>query len=254
MKIEAEESNVMSWLIKAGDNDDNDDGKWDMSWLEGDAVSMVVAGSEPEASTFVFLFYYLAKLSDTQAILCAKLVAASFATEARRLQSLPILNGCIHEAFRLHSPLPSGCLRITPAEGLNIDGRVIPGTAIVLTPIYSLGRLESCFGNAKEFVPERWNERREMLRNKTAWVPFNIGTHPITLRLLPIKNRYADNPVGRYACVGRNPGLMELRIVMLVANFSIRFAPGEDGPGLLEDTRDASASAPEKIELVFQAR
>jgi tryprostatin B 6-hydroxylase len=171
MQMEAEKSNVMSWLIKAGEDDD----KWDMSWLEGDAVSMVVAGSEPEASTLVFLFYYLAKLPEKQAKLRAELESASFPTEARTLQSLPTLNGCIHEALRLHPPLPSGCLRITPSEGLNIDGRFIPGDSTVLTPAYSLGRLESCFENAKGFVPERWSERPEMLRDKTAWIPFNIG-------------------------------------------------------------------------------
>lgn len=61
---------------------------------------------------------------------------------------------------------------------------------------------------------------------------------------------------GRYGCVGRNMGLMELRIVaaLLVAKFDITFAPGDDGAELVEDCRDAFASAPGKLKLVFQAR
>ena len=171
MRMETEKSNVMSWLIQASEEDD----KWDMSWLEGDAVSMIVAGSEPEASTLVFLFYYLAKFAEKQTKLRLELEAASFPTDARALQSLPFLNGCINEALRLHPPLPSGCLRITPSEGLHVDGKRIPGGCTVLTPAYSLGRLESCFEDAQQYVPERWHERPEMLKDRTAWIPFNIG-------------------------------------------------------------------------------
>lgn len=172
----AESSNVMTWLINAGEEDHE---KWDSSWLEGDAVSMVVAGSEPEASTLTFLFYHLAQTPSAQEKLHAELESTSFSTDARTLQYLPYLNGCIYEALRLHPPLPSGCLRITPPEGLNVDGIIIPGGVTVLTPAYSLGRLESCFQRPQEFVPERWHERPEMLRDKNAWIPFNVGAFAI---------------------------------------------------------------------------
>ena len=168
-----ESSNVMTWLINANEEGGED---WDTSWLEGDAVSMVVAGSEPEASTLTFLFFHLALDQSAQGKLHDELKSTSFSTDARRLQYLPFLNGCVYEALRLHPPLPSGCLRTTPREGLNIDGTRIPGGVTVLTPAYSLGRLESCFKNAHEFVPERWSDRPEMLQDKNAWIPFNIGS------------------------------------------------------------------------------
>ena len=49
---------------------------------------------------------------------------------------------------------------------------------------------------------------------------------------------------------------MELRIVaaLLVAKFDVEFAPGDDGTELVEDCRDAFASAPGKLGLVFRAR
>jgi hypothetical protein len=51
-------------------------------------------------------------------------------------------------------------------------------------------------------------------------------------------------------------GLMELRIVaaLLIPKFEIGLAPGDDGTELVEDCRDAFASAPGKLELVFRAR
>ena len=41
---------------------------------------------------------------------------------------------------------------------------------------------------------------------------------------------------------------------LLVAKFEIGFAPGEDGTELVKDCRDAFASAPGKLELVFRTR
>lgn len=175
----AESSDVMTWLIKANGEDGE---RWDPSWLEGDAVSMVVAGSEPEASTLTFLFYHLARDVSAQEKLHEELRSISFSTDARTLQYLPYLNGCVNEALRLHPPLPSGCLRTTPRHGLNIDGTFIPGGVTVLTPAYSLGRLESCFERAQDFVPERWGDRPEMLKDKNAWIPFNIGLFPFAPR------------------------------------------------------------------------
>ena len=56
------------------------------------------------------------------------------------LQSLPYLNALINITLRLHPAVPSAGLRVTPAEGLNVGGAIIPGSTTVLVPQYSLGR------------------------------------------------------------------------------------------------------------------
>ncbi len=183
MQVQNDQSNVMSWLMQAGEADN---GNWGPLWLEGDALTMIVGGSEPEASSILFLFYHLAQSSSEQEKLRTEYKSAGSPTDARTLQTLPALNGCINEALRLHPPLPSGMLRDTPPEGLNINGKIIPGNTTVLTPAYSLGRLESCFENACKFVPERWYERPEMVRDKSAFMPFNIGRSHIIRCLLSV--------------------------------------------------------------------
>lgn len=65
-------------------------------------------------------------------------VDSPFATHA--LAAKPHLNGIINEALRLHPALPSGGLRQTPAEGLTVAGRYLPGNTVVSAPRYSLGR------------------------------------------------------------------------------------------------------------------
>ena len=56
------------------------------------------------------------------------------------LQNLPHLNAVIHEALRLHPPVPSALQRLTPPEGLEIDGTFVPGNTCVWTPQWAMGR------------------------------------------------------------------------------------------------------------------
>lgn len=39
--------------------------------------------------------------------------------------------------------------------------------------------VESCFEHAEELIPERWDTRPEMIKDKRAFNPFNLG--PYTL-------------------------------------------------------------------------
>lgn len=87
-------------------------------------------------------------------------------------------------------------LRVTPPEGITIGETFIPGNVTISTPLYSLGRretlffprrnfyskryadyeiVESCFEKATEFIPERWSEKPEMVRDKQVFVPFSVG-------------------------------------------------------------------------------
>ena len=87
-------------------------------------------------------------------------------------------------------------LRVTPPEGITIGETFIPGNVTISTPLYSFGRreilffprrnfyskryadyeiVESCFEKATEFIPERWSEKPEMVRDKQVFVPFSVG-------------------------------------------------------------------------------
>lgn len=35
--------------------------------------------------------------------------------------------------------------------------------------------VESCYEKPTEFIPERWGEKPEMVRDKSVFVPFSIG-------------------------------------------------------------------------------
>ena len=59
-------------------------------------------------------------------------------------------------------------------------------------PLYLYSIVDKSFARASEFIPERWYSRPEMVDDKRAFTSFSIG---------------------RFACVGKNLALAELRFV-----------------------------------------
>ncbi|KAL8709875.1 MAG: hypothetical protein Q9220_005491 [cf. Caloplaca sp. 1 TL-2023] len=187
----------------------------DRRWLRGDAFALIVAGSDTVASTLISIFFYIAEDRSHLVKLRAEIKDAVFPYDSGALRQMLHLNGVINEALRLHPALPSGGLRQTPKEGLTIAGRFIPGGVTVSAPRYSLGR-----------------------------------RHPVPLvgKLTDIK--------GRYNCIGKPLALLQVRsiVALLVSEFDVSFAPGEDGVAVWRDLKDQFNSHPGKLQLVFSKR
>ncbi|MCJ1421897.1 hypothetical protein MMC32_008264 [Xylographa parallela] len=182
----------------------------------------------------VFLFYELA-YNPMQAEKLYAEVRDVDITDSKTLQNLLHLNGLINETLRIHPPVPSGGYRETPSQGVIVAGRHIPGNTTIVAPRYTIGRLESCFEKADQFIPERWYSSPSMVKNKRAFTPFSQG---------------------RYSCVGKNLALAELRYVtaLVVGKYSIEFAPGEDGGRVEGNMKDQFTAAPGTLNLVFKTR
>lgn len=182
----------------------------------------------------VFLFYELA-LNPEQADKIYNEVCDFDIAKHNKLKNLSHLNGCINETLRLHPPVPSGGYRETPPEGVVINEKYIPGNTTLVAPRYTIGRLESCFEKAEEFIPERWYSRPEMVKSRKAFSPFSQG---------------------RYSCVGKNLALAELRYVtaILVKNYTVHFAPGQSVEKVEAEMRDQFTASPGELTLLFKPR
>ncbi|KAE9378415.1 cytochrome P450 monooxygenase-like protein [Stipitochalara longipes BDJ] len=236
-KYTPDSPDLFSWLIDAEKQSDDAIHK-DPRWLNGDCALIIVAGSDTTTATLTHALYHLARSQGVFSKLRKELDSfykPGSESEFRDLQEATYLNGVINETLRLHPPVPGGVLRVTPPEGITIGSRFIPGNVTISTPAYSLGRLESCYENATEFIPERWGEKSEMVRDKGVFVPFSIGP---------------------YGCVGKQLALMELRnvIARTVTEFDVKFAPGEDGTALLEKSTDTFTIALAPLMLSFTKR
>ncbi|KAL8754101.1 MAG: hypothetical protein Q9184_005223 [Pyrenodesmia sp. 2 TL-2023] len=232
IQIVADKPDVSQWLIRESRKTGSLDK--DRPWLYGDAVTIIIAGSDTVAPTLVFIFYELALHPHLQQKLYEELSGAQ-ADNLLALRTLPYLNGVINESLRIHPPVHTGGYRQSPPEGMKIGGRYIPGNTTIVAPRYTLGRLEECFERAEEFIPERWYSKRDMIKDGRAFAPFAQG---------------------RYGCVGKNLALSELRFVtaLLVKKYAISFAPGEDGVCVTGDLRDQFTAAPGRLYLSFEVR
>ncbi|MCJ1355069.1 MAG: hypothetical protein MMC33_005060 [Icmadophila ericetorum] len=233
---------LMSWLLLSfGKSEDADqEVKYklhypteEMHWLEGDALTAINAGSGTTSTTLVHIFSHLA----LQPSIAEKLrIELSSVPDQRssNLATLTYLNAVITETLRLEPPVPSGIYRLTPASGLRLpNGTYLPGSVTIVAPPYNLQHLESCFPQPKEFIPERWIERSDLLLNKSAYAPFNLGLH---------------------TCLGKSLAWMELRAVtsQLVMNYDVNFADEKsEGVGPM---RDCFTAVAQKLEVIFTPR
>jgi cytochrome P450 len=89
-----------------------------------------------------------------------ELRAAGFTSKApldwHRLEQLPYLNGCVHEAVRLSHGVATRSPRLAPDAELQYGSWVIPrNTPVSMTNVDILMN-DKIFPKPKEFIPERW--------------------------------------------------------------------------------------------------
>lgn len=83
-------------------------------------------------------------------------------------QDLPYFQACLNEAMRLRPAVGLNMYRKLPREGMQIDGRYVPGGIEVAVNGWVLHRDKTVFGqDADEYRPERWLEpnAKEMHRH-----------------------------------------------------------------------------------------
>lgn len=113
------------------------------------------------------------------------------------LVGVKFLDALINETLRLHPAVPSGTQRMTPPEGIFIGDQYIPGDVMVCVPTHTLFRGKTSFSisnytchdlptlldervfqRPQEFLPERWTTQPELVKDPSAFIPFNGGKLP----------------------------------------------------------------------------
>ncbi|KAF2682000.1 cytochrome P450 [Lentithecium fluviatile CBS 122367] len=232
IQMKVDRADVSHWLIDASLKKGSLQA--DREWLNGDAVTIVIAGSDTIAPTLVFAFYELARSSKQQNVLFAELKDVDV-FDHTALQRCEHLSALINETLRLHPPVPTGGYRQSPPNGMKINQTYVPGNVTIVVPRYSLARLESAYQCADQFIPERWTTRPHMVKDRRGFAPFSQG---------------------RFNCVGKALAMREMRLViaLLVTKFTVEFWDGEDGKRLFADMRDLFTAAPGRLDLRFKIR
>ena len=202
------------------------------------AVSMAFAGSETTAISLSAVFYYLLRTPRALAALRKEIDTAArqgrFSDYETGLvtwaeaQTLPYLDACVKEAFRLHPAPGLPMERVVPPQGMEIvPGTFVKGGTVVGVSAWVLHRDENIFGpDVEEFRPERWfvdekklekllqgMERGEAMKEKRR--------EEEEKRIKTMNGHMLQFGMGSRTCIGKNISLLE--IYKLVPSLLRRF-------------------------------
>jgi len=150
---------------------------WD---LYTDAEAVLVAATDTGAASMAWIFYYIAKYPEIGRKLFNELKPAYGKTVAGEftdsdLAQVEYLNAVINEALRIRPAAGVSSPRLTPPEGIIVDGVHIPGHVQTFVPPWVLCRSKKFFVRPDEFIPERWTTKPDLVIDKRAFIPFNSG-------------------------------------------------------------------------------
>ncbi|KAH7382175.1 cytochrome P450 [Pyrenochaeta sp. MPI-SDFR-AT-0127] len=236
---EKEPTDIVGWLLKAIQEKEPSASPTKES-LSDDTRGVIIAGSDTTANTLANALFFLTKHPERQQKLRkfaeAALPSGYASWDYARVKSISYLDDIINETLRLKPPVIQGTPRETPAKGIRIGNKYIPGYVNVSVPMTPIQRDARRWKQPHEFIPERWTEMKdEMNTDSGPWFPFQMGMH---------------------ACVGKNLAYLTLRTALtaIVLNFDITFAPGETGDEFDGNYLSSLMMTLRPLQLIFTPR
>ena len=123
-----------------------------------------------------------------------------------------------------------------------------------------VGKDDRCFVEAQEFVPERWTDRPDLIKDASVYIPFQSGMNfPWKHMSIPILHitELKSACLGKYACAGKQLALLELREVTarIVDQYDFTFATGKEEARFLAGRSDGfGVTYTQPLDLIFSRR
>ncbi|PSN70776.1 cytochrome P450 [Corynespora cassiicola Philippines] len=188
--------------------------------LRGEAVLLIVAGSDTTSSTLSGFWFYISRNVNAYQRLTSEIRSTfKLCDEIKigsKLSSCTYLYACIDEALRITPSGPSDFPREVLSGGTNIDGEYFPEGTIVGCSHWSMSRNEHIYGDPNRFRPERY-------------IP-SEATGVTVEQVNELKSYYQPFLIGPTNCAGKNIAMTELAIIIAKTLFALdlRSVPGED--------------------------
>ncbi|CAL3962652.1 hypothetical protein PZA11_000249 [Diplocarpon coronariae] len=178
------------------------------------AVGNLGAGSDTVSSVLQAFVYHLLHDQAMLVLLRKELDAAhlSDVPTLEETQHLPVLQACVKETLRFHTPVGFGLTRIAPQEGVTILDRTFPAGTILSVNLWALHRLPVFGPDAMTFNPRRW-----------------LDTSPAQASLM--NSSMAAFGAGYNQCPGQNLARLEVfkTVAMMIRDFEIELVEPAKG-------------------------
>ncbi|KAF2265756.1 cytochrome P450 [Lojkania enalia] len=124
-----------------------------------DVSGFIYAATDATAMNMAYLLYELAAYPEWQSKVRAEIKEAGLKRDGypyQVIQGLSVLQACLYESMRLHPATGLGMPRLTPPEGMLIDGVFVPGNINVCVSVLNIQSNPQVFPNPDTYDPSRW--------------------------------------------------------------------------------------------------
>jgi cytochrome P450 len=100
-----------------------------------EVTNLLFAGTDTTSNTLAYLFWELSHHPEWQLRMREELndaVGAVTNPSFASISELPVMNAVVHELWRLWPAAPGSLMRVTPENGMTIDGVFVPGNVSLL--------------------------------------------------------------------------------------------------------------------------
>ena len=179
--------------------------------LSSEIFDFFMAGTELPANAISFGVFHVARSPSIVERIVNELRHSGFRVDDQHinltcLEKLPFLNAVVKETLRLGNLVPGRLPRVSPPEGMSVDGLHIPGGTVVGASVHLVHMNSLIFPEPEKFIPERW-----LADECKSFMDVN-----------PDKYLFAFS-TGSRECIGSNLAIAEIRAVIacLVSFFDI---------------------------------
>jgi len=196
---------LLSMLMMA--KDENGQGMSDQQ-LRDECTTLFSAGHETSANALLWTFYELLKnpLAFDQLKQEVRSTLKGNIPTMETLRKLPYTLKVIKEGMRLYPPAHAIGRQAIEAE--EVMGHQVPKNSIMYLSFYNIHRHPDIWEHPDTFDPSRFDEEKEMKRDRSAYLPFGAGPR---------------------MCIGNHFAYMEMHLLLavLVDRFDFELIPNQ---------------------------
>lgn len=212
----ADDKSVFSFLELAHDPQTKQN--LDKQQARGEAVLLVVAGTDTTSTAIAATLFYLSKSPNSYQRLAME-IRSKFQSSAdirwgSALNSCVYLRACIDEALRMSPPGAGAPFREVGPGGMTVDSLVVPEGVDVGVGIYSIHHNDAYFDDPFRYQPERWLDSEHGER----------GVEAVAL----CKSAFMAFSRGARDCVGKGFAYKEMMLALAHIMYKMDFRHADD--------------------------